>query len=206
MAYPIDPEWKMNITTEDIVYPFADDSKTIYRKQTVEFEFPAGDKETGSVIVEIHVDKNGIKIERTLSDREMTLAQFDTYKEWSDDTYKEQVRSYVHDQRRVITRIDTLEDAPTIAHYDKHIGDEDEEENDYRTVENALRILECAKLTKTQRRRFEMAVKGLTTREIATAEECAQPSVIESLSAVEKKIKKYFSKIDPKHPIKTAKK
>ncbi len=206
MAYPTAPEWKMNITTEDIIYPFADETKTIYRKKTVELEFPAESRTTGTVIVEIQIDKNGVKVERTLTDKEMTVEQFEAFKEWSDSTYKAQVRSFVHDQRRAVTRVDVLEDCPAIAHYDKHIGDEDEDEDDYRTVENALRILENMELTDVQRRRFEMATKGLTTREIAEAEGIAQPCVVRTLAAVTKKKEKYFSKEAAKQGIKTAKK
>lgn len=208
MAYPIDPEWRMNITTEDIVYPFVDCTKTVYRKKTIELKATNGITTTVTAISEIKYQKNGTKTERTLTDAEFTVEQFDAMKEWSDAEYKKQVRSYVQDNRKNVARVDDLEDCPSVAFYEKFAGDEEDEET-YRTVENALRILDAMKLTEVQHRRLRKSIDGLSSYEIAESEGVRHQSVLETLNAVEKKRKKvfskYFSEMPQKHPAKTPK-
>lgn len=196
MAYPIDPEWRMNITTEDIVYPFADCTKTVYRKKTIELKAATGITTTVTVISEIKYQKNGAKTERILTDAEFTVEQFEAMKEWSDAEYKAQVRSYVNNKRKCVARVEDLEDNPAIAVFEKFAGDEDEEsEESYRTVENALRILEAMKLTEVQKRRFVAKhIDGMSLREIAEKEKAHFMAVQESLQAAEKKRKKIISK------------
>lgn len=199
MAYPIDPEWRMNITTEDIVYPFVDCTKTVYRKKTIELKAASGITTTVTAISEIKYQKNGAKAERTLSDAEFSVAQFEAMKEWSDAEYKKQVRSYVQDNRKSVARVDDLEDCPAIAFYEKFAGDEDNEpEDDYRTFENAIRILEELRLTEVQRRRYlANHFDDLSTDVIAKRENVNQNAIWKSISQVEKKKEKYFKKILP---------
>jgi len=196
MAYPIDPEWRMNITTEDIVYPFADCTKTVYRKKTIELKAATGITTTVTVISEIKYQKNGAKTERILTDEEFTVEQFEAMKEWSDAEYKAQVRSYVNNKRKCVARVEDLEDNPAIAVFEKFAGDEDEvSEESYRTVENALRILEAMKLTEVQKRRFVAKhIDGMSLREIAEKEKAHFMAVQESIQAAEKKRKKIISK------------
>ena len=195
MAYPLDPEWRMNITTEDIVYPFADCTKTVYRKKTIELKAATGITTTVTVISEIKYQKTGAKTERILTDAEFTVEQFEAMKEWSDAEYKTQVRSYVKNKKKCVARVEDLEDNPAIAVFEKFAGDEDDEsEEAYRTVENALKVLEEMRLTEKQRKRFNLTMKGLSTYEIAEMEGANQKSVWESLEAVEKKRKKIISK------------
>jgi len=196
MAYPIDPEWRMNITTEDIVYPFADCTKTVYRKKTIELKAATGITTTVTVISEIKYQKNGAKTERILTDEEFTVEQFEAMKEWSDAEYKTQVRSYVNNKRKCVARVEDLEDNPAIAVFEKFAGDEDEvSEESYRTVENALRILEAMKLTEVQKRRFVAKhIDGMSLREIAEKEKAHFMAVQESIQAAEKKRKKIISK------------
>ena len=211
MAYPIDPEWRMNITTEDIVYPFADCTKTVYRKKTIELKAANGITTTVTAISEIKYQKNGTKTERTLTDAEFSVEQFDAMKEWSDAEYKKQVRSYVNSNRKSVARVDDLEDCPSIAFYEKFAGEEDDDgEDDYRTVENAFRILDAMKLTEVQKRRFMARhIDGMSLREIAEKEKAHFMAVQESLQAAEKKrkkiISKNFSEKAQKHPYKTPK-
>jgi len=196
MAYPLDPEWRMNITTEDIVYPFADCTKTVYRKKTIELKAATGITTTVTVISEIKYQKNGAKTERILTDEEFTVEQFEAMKEWSDAEYKTQVRSYVNNKRKCVARVEDLEDNPAIAVFEKFAGDEDEvSEESYRTVENALRILEAMKLTEVQKRRFVAKhIDGMSLREIAEKEKAHFMAVQESIQAAEKKRKKIISK------------
>lgn len=196
MAYPLDPEWRMNITTEDIVYPFADCTKTVYRKKTIELKAATGITTTVTVISEIKYQKNGAKTERILTDAEFTVEQFEAMKEWSDAEYKTQVRSYVNNKRKCVARVEDLEDNPAIAVFEKFAGDEDEvSEESYRTVENALHILEAMKLTDVQKRRFVAKhIDGMSLREIAEKEKAHFMAVQESLQAAEKKRKKIISK------------
>ena len=57
----------------------------------------------------------------------------------------------------------------------------------------ALQVLD--QLTDVQKRRYIMhRIKGMTTRQIAEVENCKHPSVVESLAAAEKKIKKILDK------------
>ena len=196
MAYPLDPEWRMNITSEDIVYPFADCTKTVYRKKTIDLKAATGITTTVTVISEIKYQKNGAKTERILTDAEFTVEQFEAMKEWSDAEYKTQVRSYVNNKRKCVARVEDLEDNPAIAVFEKFAGDEDEvSEESYRTVENALHILEAMKLTDVQKRRFVAKhIDGMSLREIAEKEKAHFMAVQESLQAAEKKRKKIISK------------
>lgn len=196
MAYPIDPEWRMNITTEDIVYPFADCTKTVYRKKTIELKAATGITTTVTVISEIKYQKNGAKTERILTDEEFTVEQFEAMKEWSDAEYKKQVRSYVHDNRKSVARVEDLEDCPSIAFYEKFAGDEEvEDEKTYRTVENALRILDAMKLTEAQKRRFLAArMEDLSTYEIGERENVDHKAVFKSIKQAEKKREKEITK------------
>lgn len=208
MAFPIDPEWKLNITTEDIVYPFADCTKTVYRKQTIKLKMANGITTAVTAISEIKYQRDGSKTERMLSDAEFSVEQFDATKEWSDAEYKKQVRSYVNSNRKCVTRVDDLLDCPSIAVYEKFAGDEEDEET-HRTAENALRIIEAMKLTDVQHRRLRKSIDGLSSYEIAESEGVRHQSVLETLNAVEKKRQKVFSKFlsetAPKHPAKKRK-
>lgn len=196
MAYPIDPEWRMNITTEDIVYPFADCTKTVYRKKTIELKSANGITTTVTAISEIKYQKNGSKTERTLTDAEFSVEQFEAMKSWSDAEYKTQVRSYVNNKRKCVARVEDLEDNPAIAIFEKFAGDEDEESEDaYRTVENALRILDAMKLTEAQKRRFLAArMEDLSTYEIGERENVDHKAVFKSIKQAEKKREKEISK------------
>lgn len=197
MAYPIDPEWRMNITTEDIVYPFADCTKTVYRKKTIELKAASGITTTVTAISEIRYQKNGSKTERTLTDAEFTVEQFEAMKEWSDAEYKKQVRSYVNNNRKRVARVEDLEDSLAIATYEKFAGDEEDEvKDDYRTIDNAFRVLEELKLTDAQRRRYlANHFDDLSTEVIAKRENVNQNAIWKSINQVEKKKEKYFKKI-----------
>ena len=62
-----------------------------------------------------------------------------------------------------------------------------------RAIETVQLVL--GKLTEVQRRRFLMhRVVGLTTRQIAELEGSKQQSIVESLQAAEKKIKKFWQR------------
>ena len=168
----------------------------MYRKKTIELKAATGITTTVTVISEIKYQKNGAKTERILTDAEFTVEQFEAMKEWSDAEYKTQVRSYVNNKRKCVARVEDLEDNPAIAVFEKFAGDEDEvSEESYRTVENALHILEAMKLTDVQKRRFVAKhIDGMSLREIAEKEKAHFMAVQESLQAAEKKRKKIISK------------
>ena len=77
----------------------------------------------------------------------------------------------------------------------------DAEVEDYRTLENAMKVLDSC-LTKIQKKRYILSrAKGLSTREIAEKEGVSQRTVQDSLELAERKIKifqetpeKYLSK------------
>lgn len=71
---------------------------------------------------------------------------------------------------------------------------DEQEDQDIRTLENGLSIMERC-LTPTQYRRFyQYYYIGMTTRQIADAEQKTQMTIFESLKAAEKKIKKILEK------------
>lgn len=196
MALPSYSEWKLNITTEDIVYPFADDSRTTYRKKTIELVSEAGETETATVITEIIFDGKKTISERTLSESEFSVEQFEALKAWSDDNYKMQERSFVNYHRKAVAQVEDWENTLAAAVFEKFAGDEEETtQDDIRTVENALRILEEMRLTETQKRRFfARYVENQSVREIAEKEGAHFTTVYESLKSVEKKRKRIVSK------------
>ena len=180
MAYRRDSDWSLNKNTPDLVYRFLDGTTKRYRKINGQiYEVVLRGKQCIAVIL--------------VPEDEMSVAQFDELKSWSDDNYQRDDNSEVHNSRGQVD----LEAVPF---------EKEEEPEEFRTLENALRIIAALNLTETQRRRFLMHVRGLTTREIAAIENVEQPAIVQSLTAVRKKKEKYFSKMASKHLIKTRKK
>ena len=185
MAFRRNSDWRLNKGTDDIVYSFLDGTTKRFRK-------------INDQVYEVTEGTIPCKTITMLPTDEITAEQFDELKRWSDENYQTEDRYEVHHSRGQVP-LELVEN--TIEASAGFLLDEENSE-DFRTLEKALLILDALKLTDVQRRRFEMAVNGLTTREIAAAEGCSQPCIVESLAAVEKKIKKYFLK----HPIKTSQK
>lgn len=202
MSFPIEPVWKLNITSEDIVYPFVDGMVRKYRKKTIELIQEDGTTDSFSAVFEIDISAQGQRIERCLDNTEFSVAEFEMLKDFSDNGYREEVRSFVRNTRRVVARVEDLENSPAIA-VNVESDETDDVEGNYRTIEAAYQILDQMKLTATQRRRFFLQIKGLSERQIAKQEGVSAMSVCESLKGVEKKKNKYFQKNPLKHPYNT---
>lgn len=191
MAFRRNSDWSLNKGTDDIVYSFLDGTTKRFRK-------------IDGRVYEVTEGKLACKTTTIIPTDEITAEQFDELKRWSDENYQAEDRYEVHHSRGQVP-LELIEN--TIEAATGFLLDEEKDTaEDFRTLENALLILNALQLTDAQRRRFQMAVRGMTTREIAAAEECSQPCIIESLAAVEKKLQKYFLKNHQKHPIKTPKK
>lgn len=188
MAYRRDSDWSLNKNTPDLVYRFLDGTTKRYRKSNGQiYEVVLRGKQCIAVIL--------------VPEDEMSVAQFDELKHWSDDDYQRDDNSEVHNSRGQVNLEAVANTLAASVPFEK-----EEEPEEFRTLENALRIVAALKLTETQRRRFLMHVRGLTTREIAAIENVEQPAIVQSLTAVKKKKEKYFSKLAAKHLIKTRKK
>lgn len=111
---------------------------------------------------------------------------FDRWKALSDKDYHEQELQSQRSTRRNVS----INEIPDCAFVTDTLG-MDEQVADARNIENAVRVLAC--LTQTQRRRYLMYIRdGLTTRQIAQAEGVVQRSVMDSIQASERKIKKFL--------------
>ena len=158
------------------------------------------------------LNKNNAGIVYAFADgaREITLAdflweypgaepdEFDALKAWSDEDYLKRDRSGYNTTRKDVgiecagqsemLRLPSLEES-MIADIDA------QEECERKTRLTAIAKQALEKLTKVQRRRYQLYfVDGLSERQIAELEGTAQQSISQSLLWAEKKIKKFLSK------------
>ena len=148
--------------------------------------------------------ENGSKIsERIVSDSEMKLTDFDTMKEFLTEETRNDFNADWN-VTKLNVDIDKLENTDLLSVQsveDDYIELLDAEVEDYRTLENAMKVLDSC-LTKIQKKRYILSrAKGLSTREIAEKEGVSQRTVQDSLELAERKIKifqenpeKYLSK------------
>ena len=186
-----------NKYSDDIVYPYSNGEEDRYRK-------------TEKGVLLIHKSRNGNLSERFLSECEFPLSEFDRMKTISDEDYRERNKGDMREFRNTVS-LNDLEETRICSHelsaedeYLNSHSEEDEDEN-YRTIENAMEILDLC-LSDTQKRRFIMhIVKGLSFEEIAEMEGVYWTSIRESISGAKKKIKKFLSR-SSKTPAKNASK
>lgn len=148
--------------------------------------------------------ENGSKIsERIVSDSEMKLTDFDTMKEFLTEETRNDFNADWN-VTKLNVDIDKLENTDLLSVQsveDDYIELLDAEVEDYRTLENAMKVLDSC-LTKIQKKRYILSrAKGLSTREIAEKDGVSQRTVQDSLELAERKIKifqenpeKYLSK------------
>ena len=154
--------------------------------------------EDGSaVLVEIiiNIDTEKATSKRSILDSEMQLSDFDAMKKLLTDRTTEEFNADWRITHRDVD-LDKLENTdilclPSVE--DEYI-EKFEGEEDYRTMENAMSILnEC--LTDTQRTRFiRNKYNNESTREIAQSEGKRQNAIHESIALSEKKIKIFLEK------------
>ena len=141
--------------------------------------------------------ENGNKIsERIISDSEMKLSDFDTMKEFLTEATRQEFNAdwsatklnvdFDILEKTDLFSVQSVED-DYIERLDAEVGVED-----YRTLENAMSILDAA-LNEKQKRWFLMAHReGLSDREIARRDGVAHTTVSRGMAVIGKKIKKYL--------------
>ena len=136
-------------------------------------------------LTEVKLDpENGNKIsERIISDSEMKLSDFDSMKQLLTEETRQEFNTD-WSVTKLNVDFDILEKTDlfsTQSVEDDYIERLDAEVEDYRTLENAMKMLDSC-LTKIQKKRYIMSrAKGLSTREIAEKEGVSQRTVQDSL-------------------------
>ena len=146
---------------------------------------------------------NGNKIsERNLPDYEMKLTDFDSMKQLlTEETRREFNADWSVTKLNVDFDILEKTDLFSVQSVEDDYIERQNVAYDFRTLENAMKVLDSC-LTKIQKKRYLMSrAKGLSTREIAEKEGVSQHTVQDSLELAERKIKifrenpeKYLSK------------
>ena len=145
--------------------------------------------------------ENGNKIsERNIPDYEMKLADFDSMKQLlTEETRQEFNADWSVTKLNVdIDKLENTDLLSTQSVEDDYIERHDAGVEDYRTLENAMSILDAA-LNEKQKRWFLMAHSdGLSDREIARREGVAHTTVSRGMTVIGKKIKKYLRNFSEK--------
>lgn len=147
--------------------------------------------------------ENGNKIsERNIPDYEMKLTDFDSMKQLlTEETRREFNADWSVTKLNVDFDILEKTDLFSVQSVEDDYIERQNVAYDFRTLENAMKVLDSC-LTKIQKKRYLMSrAKGLSTREIAEKEGVSQHTVQDSLELAERKIKifrenpeKYLSK------------
>ena len=145
--------------------------------------------------------ETGSKIsERIVSDSEMKLTDFDTMKEFLTEKTRNDFNADWN-VTKLNVDIDKLEKTDLLSVQsveNDYIERLDAGVEDYRTLENAMSILDAA-LNEKQKRWFLMAHhEGLSDREIARREGVAHTTVSRGMAVIGKKIKKYLRNFSEK--------
>ena len=145
--------------------------------------------------------ETGSKIsERIISDSEMKLSDFDTMKEFLTEETRNDFNADWN-VTKLNVDIDKLENTDLLSTQsveDDYIERHDADVEDYRTLENAMSVLDAA-LNEKQKRWFLMAHReGLSDREIARREGVAHTTVSRGMAVIGKKIKKYLRNFSEK--------
>ena len=139
--------------------------------------------------------ENGSKIsERNISNSEMKLSDFDTMKQLlTEETRQEFNADWSVTKLNVdIDKLENTDLLSTQSVEDDYIERHDADVEDYRTLKNAMSVLDAA-LNEKQKRWFLMAHSdGLSDREIARREGVAHTTVSRGMTVIGKKIKKYL--------------
>ena len=138
--------------------------------------------------------QNGSKIsERIIHESEMKLSDFDTMKEFlTEETRQEFNADWSVTKLNIdIDKFENTDLLSTQSVEDDYIERQDAAD-DFRTLENAMSILDAA-LNEKQKRWFLMAHhEGLSDREIARRDGVAHTTVSRGMAVIGKKIKKYL--------------
>lgn len=155
----------------------------------------------GTRLLEITLNsETGSKIsERNIPDYEMKLADFDTMKQMLTEETRQEFNADWSVTKLNID-IDKFENTDLLSAQsveDDYIERQDAAD-DFRTLENAMSVLDAA-LNEKQKRWFLMAHReGLSDREIARREGVAHTTVSRGMAVIGKKIKKYLRNFSEK--------
>ena len=136
----------------------------------------------------------GSKIsERIISDSEMKLSDFDTMKEFlTEETRREFNADWSATKLNVDFDILEKTDLFSVQSVEDDYIERQNVADDFRTLDNAMSVLDSA-LNEKQKRWFLMAHhEGLSDREIARREGVAHTTVSRGMAVIGKKIKKYL--------------
>ena len=157
--------------------------------------------DNGTRLLEVMLNpENGNKIsERVIAETEMKLSDFDTMKEFLTEETRNDFNADWN-VTKLNVDIDKLENTDLLSAQsveDDYIERQDAAD-DFRTLENAMSILDAA-LNEKQKRWFLMAHReGLSDREIARREGVAHTTVSRGMAVTKKKIKKYLRNFSAK--------
>lgn len=174
-----------NKYTEDIVYPYNNGEVDRYRK-------------TEQGVLLIHKNKNGKITQRLLAEHEFPLAEFDRLKVFSDEDYRVRNKGDVLEHRNTVSLTDLEETkicSQEVSAEDEYLNslDEDEDDEDFRSLKNAVAIMdEC--LSETQKRRFaDYFYREQSLQAIAEKEGTSAVAIWKSIMGAKKKIKKFLA-------------
>ena len=137
--------------------------------------------------------ENGSKIsERIIPDSEMKLSDFDSMKQLlTEETRQDFNADWSATKLNVDFDILEKTDLFSTQSVEDDYIERQNVADDYRTLDNAMKVLDSC-LTKIQKKRYILSrAKGLSTREIAEKEGVSQRTVQDSLELAERKIKKF---------------
>lgn len=174
MPFKMNSDWAKNKKSPDIIYSFVDREEIRYRKENDQiFEIVTTNRESCRI--------------RRVPASEMSIADFDAIKEFLDDSFHEEDKLDVSENRDRVSLEDvenTIDASVTIEGEPKPL-----------TWEDAMKVVDELGLTPAQRRRFLLYCKGLSTYEIAETEGVDHKAIWYSVQAVMKKKEKYFEKL-----------
>ncbi len=170
-----------NKYTKDIVYPYGNGEEDRYRK-------------TEEGVLLIHKNENGGVTERLLSEDEFPLSEFDRIKAISDEDYRERNRKDMIERKHTVSiaNLDEASAAAQIKSAEDEYFDSLEEDDDYRYIENAFRIInEC--LSEVQKKRYvDYYYRGKTLQKIAEEEGTSSVAIWKSIKVAKKNIANFL--------------
>ena len=175
-----------------IAYAFSEEIVLIKR------EFTAGNI---AVLYEIilNIETEKVISKRKIEDSEMKVSEFDKMKKiLTDDTKAENKVEWRIAHKNVSLEYFDNTDLLCLPSLEEEYIERFEGEEDYRTLENALFIINSCLTEKQQKRYVQCKFKGETTRSIAMKEGVSQRTIQDSIELSEKKIKIFLesAKID----------
>ena len=184
---------RINLKSADLVYIYANGEGDRYSK-------------TDQGIVCYHTNSNGNVTSRLVPEQEMSITDFNSLKEISDEEYLIS-NTITNRETRNTVPLSNLENSDLIEQEesveDSYIREMSEHERILQTWDIGMDIIESC-LTSTQKRRYiQKYYEGFSAREIAEKEGVHHSSVDECLESAEKKIKiflKSFRKIPRQTP------